>query len=250
MIWEVNSNNILEFSSQIIVLIKTGKISIKMILYLIDSFSKIRNKDIVLFADLYHKILDAFSCVIKPENDKLATLLFHKGFTFNNFTPYYEVDNILNIFSDDSPLHFIAWDKVDELKSKFPNLEIDETINFRFTPLDCACNFGSELCFNYLKNKGAQYSKDSAKLAIKGRNKNIFMQMIEDGQSFDNIINTALDYRNYEVAEYLKTKLGQKPDSLAESLHFGNYDIASYLISNGADINNIYILFLSISIII
>ena len=96
------------------------------------------------------------------------------------------------------------------------------------------------MCFIYLKNLGAQYTRYSERYAIQGGNINIFMQMIEDGKSFDNMINTALDYRNYEIAEYLKSNFGQTPDSIAESMYFGNYDIASYLLSNGEDINKIY----------
>ena len=70
------------------------------------------------------------------------------------------------------------------------------------------------------------------------------MQMIEEGKSFKKMINTALDYRNYEIAEYLKSNLGQTPDSLTESMYFGNYDIASYLFTNGANTNDIYIIVL------
>ena len=80
-----------------------------------------------------------------------------------------------------------------------------------------------------MKNLGANYTNKSEKYAVQGGNKEIFMQMIEDCKSFDNMINIALDYRNYEIAEYLKSNLGQTPDSIAESMHFGNYEIASYL---------------------
>ena len=85
---------------------------------------------------------------------------------------------------------------------------------------------------------------------MQGGNKEILMQMIEDGKSFDNMINTALDYRNYEIAEYLKSNLGQFPNSITECMHFGNFDVASYLISNGANINKVYNLFLFIFIVI
>ena len=101
-----------------------------------------------------------------------------------------------------------------------------------------------------MKNLGAQFTEYSEKYAVQGGNKIIFMQMIEDGKSFDNMINTALDYRNYEIAEFLKSNFGQSPHSIAESMHFGNYDIASYLLTNGEDINKLYNLFLLIFIIV
>ncbi|EAY19673.1 hypothetical protein TVAG_432690 [Trichomonas vaginalis G3] len=160
-------------------------------------------------------------------------------------------EEILNLYSKESPLYYIAWDKVDDLKNKFPDLDIN--INKRIndiTPLDCAIKYGLELCFNYLKNKGAWYSKNSDEYAAQSDNKNIFMRMIEDGKSFDNMISTALQFHNYEIAEYLQTNFGQSFDSIAESMYFGNYEIASYLFSNGADVNEIYILLLSIFIII
>ncbi|EAX77873.1 hypothetical protein TVAG_557640 [Trichomonas vaginalis G3] len=158
-------------------------------------------------------------------------------------------EDILNIYSTKSPLFYIACDKVDDLKDKFPKLDINEKIDYEFTPLDCSIKYGSELCFNYLKNLGARYTGYSEMYAVQGGNKIIFMQMIEDGISFDNMINTALDYHNYEIAEYLKSNFGQTFDSIAESMHFGNYDVASYLLSNGEDINKIYILFIFIFII-
>ncbi|EAY22591.1 hypothetical protein TVAG_036160 [Trichomonas vaginalis G3] len=73
--------------------------------------------------------------------------------------------------------------------------------------------------------------------------------MIEDGQSFNDLIDTAFEYHNYEIAEYLKSNCGQTFDSIAESMLFGNYDVASCLISNGADINQTCISFLLIFII-
>ncbi|EAY05195.1 hypothetical protein TVAG_058520 [Trichomonas vaginalis G3] len=249
IIWGVNCNNIIQISSQIIELITTHKIHIQMALYFIDIFSQIRVKEIKLFSELYQKILNAFSYIYKPQNNKLATLLHYQGFKFENFEPEIEEDEILNLYSKESPLYYIAWDKVDDLKSKFPNLDIDEEIN-KITPLDWAIKYGSELCFNYLKNLGAQYTTYSERYAVQGGNENIFMQMIEDGISFDKMINTALDYRNYEIAEYLKSNFRQTPDSIAESMYFCNYSVASCLISNGADINKNYNLFLFILIIV
>ena len=118
------------------------------------------------------------------------------------------------------------------------------------TPLDCAIKYGSELCFNYLRNMGTKYTGESSVFAVQGGNKNIFMQMIDDGQTFDKLINTALDYRRYEIAEYLKSNFGQIPNSIAECMYFGNFDIASYLLSNGSDINKFYNFFLFISFIV
>ncbi|EAY23659.1 hypothetical protein TVAG_119960 [Trichomonas vaginalis G3] len=243
IIWSVNSNNILQISSQIIELITTLKIPIQMALYLIDIFSQIRVKEIKLFSELYQKISNAFSYIRKPNNEKLAELL-----RYQNSAPTIEEEKILNLYSTESPLYYIAWDKVDELKSRFPNLDINKEIDMKFTPLDCAIKYGSELCFNYLKNLGAKYTDYSQKYALQGGNEKIFMQMIEDGQSFGGKINIALDYRNYEIADYLKSNFGQTFDSIAKSMHFGNYDIASYLLSNGGNINKIYNLFLFILI--
>ncbi|EAX93306.1 hypothetical protein TVAG_277110 [Trichomonas vaginalis G3] len=249
IIWGVNSNNTLQISSQIIEFITNNKISIQMAVYLIDVFSQIRVKDIKLFTELCQQILNKFSCLIKPENEKLTTLLYYKGFKFENYEPEMNEEEILNIYSTDSPLYYIALDKADDLKNKFPNLDINQEIN-EITPLDCAIKFGSVLCFNYLKNVGGKYTSNSEEYAVQCGNNEIFMQMIEDGKSFDNMINTALNYRNYEIAEFLKSNFGQSPHSIVESMHFGNYDIASYLLTNGEDINKLYNLFSFIFIII
>ncbi|EAY11313.1 hypothetical protein TVAG_344070 [Trichomonas vaginalis G3] len=249
IIFGVNSKNIEQITSQIMELITTHKISIKMALYLIDISSQILVKKTKLFAELYQKISNAFSYIYEPKSKRLATLLHYQGFKFENFKPEMKIGEILDLYSTESPLYYIAWDKVDDLKSKFPNLDINQEIN-EITPLDCAIKYGSELCFNYLKNLGAQYTKDSEEYAVQGGNKNIFMEMIEKGKSFNNMINIALKYRHYEIADYLKSNLGQTFDSIAESMHFGNYDVASYLLSNGGNINKIYHLFLFIFIIV
>ncbi|EAX87111.1 hypothetical protein TVAG_254650 [Trichomonas vaginalis G3] len=241
LIWDVNSENILQASSQIIDFINTNKIPIKMAIYLIDIISQLREKNIKLLADLYQAISNKFSCTIQPRNEKLTSLLHYRGFKFANFRPKMKEEDIINVYSIDSALHYIAYDKVDELKIKFPYLDIAREIN-EITPLDCAIKYGSELCFNYFKNLGAKYTDKSELYAVQGGNTNIFMQMIEDKKSFN--------YRQYEIAEYLKSNFRQNPDSIAESMFFGNYDVASYLLSNGGNINKLYIIFHIIFIII
>ncbi|EAY20089.1 hypothetical protein TVAG_365970 [Trichomonas vaginalis G3] len=153
-------------------------------------------------------------------------------------------EEILNLYPAESPLYYIAWDKVDDLKSKFPEFDINQTINNEITSLDCAIKYGSESCFNHLKKSGANYTNNSEKYAVQGGNQNIFKQMIEEGKTFDKMINTALDYHNFEIAGYLKSKFGQFPNSVTGSMNFGNFNIVSYLLSNGADINKIEILFI------
>ncbi|EAY14760.1 hypothetical protein TVAG_038680 [Trichomonas vaginalis G3] len=166
IIWGINSNNILQISSQVMDFIKEIKIPIQMALYLIDVFSSIREKEIKLFEELYEMISNEFSCIIKPENVKLATLLYHKGFRFEEFKPPMTEEDIINIYSKESPLYYIAWDKVDELKNKFSNLNFDKKIDGKITPFDCAIKYGSELCFNYMKNLGADYTKESSNYAV------------------------------------------------------------------------------------
>ncbi|EAX92128.1 hypothetical protein TVAG_224900 [Trichomonas vaginalis G3] len=245
-IWSVNSNNLLQVSSEIIDLIKNNKISVQLAFYLIDIFSTIRVKDIETFSEFYQKLSNEFSFIIKPKNDKLSSLLYYKGIKFENFEPKFTQEEILNLYSTDSPLYYISFDKVDDLKNKFPNLDLNHKINDEITPLDCSIKYGSELCFNYLKNMGADYTEKSAKFSVQGGNNNIFMQMIEDDESFDNMINTALNHHNYEIAEYLHSNFRQKPDSFTKSLYFGNYDVVSYLYSNGADFKEYYIFFISV----
>ncbi|EAX99561.1 hypothetical protein TVAG_104420 [Trichomonas vaginalis G3] len=252
-IWDVNANNILQISSQIISLIKNNKISIQMVLHLIDVFSILRVKNIQYYAELYQKISTEFSYNKCPKNDELSKMLYCKGFIAGDFNPcFYQAteEEILNIYDTESPLYYIAWDKVDELKIKFPNLDINKKIDYEITPLDCAIKYGSDLCFNYLKNMGAMYTEKSSKYAVMGVNINIFSQMIEDGQSFDKLINKALRYKNYKIAQYLKSNFGQHPNSIAKSMYFGNYDIAYYLLSNGANINDVYDFFLFLFIIV
>ncbi|EAX97508.1 hypothetical protein TVAG_429440 [Trichomonas vaginalis G3] len=250
IIWNINTNNITQSTKQIIELIKAQKIPAKMALYLIDTISTLRIKNIAEYAKIYQNISKEFSLTIKPENEDLATLLSYKGFNFKYFKPVKKEEDILNIYKKDSLLYFIAWDKIDDLKSKFPNLDANEKCD-GLTPLECACKFGSELCFKYLKNKGAEYTGNTAKYASEGGNKIIFSQMLNDGQSFKDLVDIALIHRNYELVNYLSTRFDQHPSSeIAKFLYYGNFDTASYLIQNGHNMNNKFILFLLISIIV
>ena len=61
IIWQVNSSNILQSSSKIIDLINSNKITVEMAFYLISFISKLRAKDIKLFAELYQKMSSTFS---------------------------------------------------------------------------------------------------------------------------------------------------------------------------------------------
>ncbi|EAY04750.1 hypothetical protein TVAG_288920 [Trichomonas vaginalis G3] len=170
IIWSVNSENIIQISSQIIELITNNKIPIQMATYLIDTFSQMRVKDIKIFTELYQLVSNEFSYIVKPENIRLATLLHYKGFKFENFEPKMTEEDVFNLYSTESPLYYIVWDKVDELKSKFSNLDINQKI-YETTPMDYAIIYGSELCFNYLKNLGAKYTNYSEEYAVQGGKK-------------------------------------------------------------------------------
>ena len=199
IIWEINSNNILQSSIEIIDYIKSNKISVQLTLHLISAVSEIRIKEISLFAEVYQKILNEFACMIIPTNKRLAALLFYKDVNFPNYKPKYDLESLTNIFSKESPLYYIAWDKVDELKSRYPNLNVNMKIRNDYVPtqpftfIDCACRFGSELCFNYLKNSGAEYTEYTPWYAIQGGNENIISQMIDEGITFDDLIQAALE---------------------------------------------------------
>ena len=102
-----------------------------------------------------------------------------------------------------------------------------------------------------MKDKGAKYTENTAKFASKDGNKIIFSQMLNDGQSFKGLIDIALIHRNYDLVNYLSTRFDQHPSSeIAKFLYYGNFDTASYLIQNGHNMNNKFILFLLISIIV
>ena len=65
------------------------------------------------------------------------------------------------------------------------------------------------------------------------------------------MINTALNYHNFEIAKYLRSNLGQVPDCrISDCMYYGNFDFASYLISNGADVNNEFNFYLFIYIVV
>ena len=68
--------------------------------------------------------------------------------------------------------------------------------------------------------------------------------MLQDGQSFESVLNVAMNFHNFEVAEILKSKYGQTTYSLADSFHFGNFDFVADLINKGANVNEIYEIFL------
>lgn len=215
IIWDLNSKNGIEISCKLNELIKSQKITIDIVLFIIDSFSILRKKEINLFTEFYLQMSNGVTSYIKPVNKRLKTLLHYKGLKFHNFEPKCSEEDILNLYDKESPLYYIAWDKVDELKSKFPDLDVDvaiknKNLDNKCTPLECACKYGSELCFFYFKNIGAEYTKCCAEYAVIGENFTIFDQMIDDEQNFDYMVNIALKYIIMKLQITLKRILNKK----------------------------------------
>ena len=248
IIWSINSNNILQVSSEIIELIQNNKITVQMVRNLLEKISYIRRKDINLFAELYVQLLNGCPQMVYTEHSNLSKLIYYKRHKSDKYNS--EVEEVLNLYPKDSPLYYIAWDKVDDLKTKFPNLDVNKNFHFSYSSLDCALEYGSELCFNYLRNLGAKYNQFSESYAVKGGNINIMSQMLEDGLSFYCMIDYALNYHNFEIAEYLRSNLGQYSHSISGCMNYGNFDFASYLLSNGADVDRGFNFFLFISIFV
>ena len=76
IIWDINSNNVLQQSLQIIELIKSNKIPINMVFHLVDIYSNLRWKDIGNFGEFSLKILNEFSCHYIFTNRRLRNLLY------------------------------------------------------------------------------------------------------------------------------------------------------------------------------
>ncbi|KAI5519933.1 protein ubiquitination, partial [Trichomonas vaginalis G3] len=126
ILWGVNSSNFSDSISQIADLIKTEKTPIKMALYLIDIFSNMRVKNIAIYAQIYKKLITDFSISVTPSNQRLETLI-STDFKFDGSEPQpKKIEEILDVYSKENPLYYITWDKVDELKSKFPNIDVNQ----------------------------------------------------------------------------------------------------------------------------
>ena len=243
LLWNLNSTNFEETSSKLFQMISSSQASPQNVLNLISKFSNFQEKRIVEYTRLYEMILKEFNLNLEPNSYILTSLLYYRGVIFDEyFRSCFSEERIIDIYPKDSPYYYIVWDKIDELKSKFKDLDPNFKYNKFFTPLEVACQFGSEECFTYLRSIGAKYTQKTSKYACGGRSTNIFYQMIRDNQKFDNLIGEALTYRNFEVADYLFTRFGQKPTSVTEFILNANYDVVSYIFVNGGDANEVYIL--------
>lgn len=105
-----------------------------------------------MYADIYGQILTKFKLNYLPENENIATILCSKGFKFSNFEPSIDLESLINLYKKESPFDLICNDKIDELQSKYPNLDVNMTEN-KLSLIDCACRHGSEKCFNFLRDK-------------------------------------------------------------------------------------------------
>ncbi|EAX97782.1 hypothetical protein TVAG_235940 [Trichomonas vaginalis G3] len=162
LIWGLNSENFDQYTDQIINLIKTQNVPPQMAFHFINIVAEFKSKQISLYSDLYQRILNEFSLNIKPDCSQLAILLYDKGFhDFLSEPPTSEeIHKILNPYEENTVNFYIASDRVDMIEPKFSDIPLNGK-KMKDPPLDVAIINGSELCFNYFRNKGAKYTDSS-----------------------------------------------------------------------------------------
>ena len=168
--------------------------------------------------------------------------------------------------------YVLKFDKVDELdqhikiaKSSTKGWDANQVIKFfplepstfarnDLTLLQYCAFFGSEKCFNFLLENGADikmtFNKKRTILdyAIDGLNKNIFETVIKEDFPLIMSLKTAAQFRNYDAFEYIYNKCKSDDESFKLSMKHvmkicaksGNFRTLVYCMKNGHDPNEKY----------
>lgn len=142
-----------------------------------------------------------------------------------------------NCYTFEGVFHSVACDNLDDLQNKVEFESIDINQNEKDQSLiDIACMNGSEMCFKYLKLKGAKISYDTTIYAIQGGNKNIVFSLFNDKffEITSEHLRTALKYHHNDIFDWLLETKGSTGNlDVCECFYYGNLKGFLFLLENG-----------------
>ena len=82
---------------------------------------------------------------------------------------------------------------------------------YRISLIDFCCFFGSLKCFKYLLLNKCEVTKETLKYSIAGGNQEIINILKEKGHSFEECLETSVEYHRYELTNWLNENYKCKP---------------------------------------
>ena len=140
-------------------------------------------------------------------------------------------------YNKNSLLYAIIFDDIEQLRYLFSNDKVDvNQIIAGKTILECCTFFGSEHCFRFLRNNGAQITKDCANMSFHGRNSSVISECIH----YEKPTQEAMDYtvltHSVDQSLFLRNNFDLSLD-IYPIITYNNFYL--YLILLQEDISNI-----------
>ena len=104
--------------------------------------------------------------------------------------------------------------------------------------LDFCCLFGSLKCFMYLLINQIEITDKTKRYAISGGNQQIIAILCQNGQSFDDYLETSIKYHRYELTKWLLANYKCPPISLLKCIQYYNIDSFLYFLAEGYSLDS------------
>ena len=105
--------------------------------------------------------------------------------------------------------------------------------------IDVCCLFGSLKCFKYLLLNKCEITWKTLKYSITGANKEIINTFKEKGHSFEECLETSVQYHRYELTNWLNEKYKCEPISLPKCIEYYNLFAFFYYLQQGRTLDHV-----------
>ena len=113
------------------------------------------------------------------------------------------------------------------------------SITLSISLIDFCCFFGSLKCFKYLLLNKCYITEKTLKYSIAGGNQEIINILKEKGHSFEECLETSVEYHRYELTKWLNENYKCKPVSLPKCIEYYNIDAFLYFLDHGHPLDEI-----------
>lgn len=250
------------------ILIRKYKLHFQSILCCIDKASQYNKSHIKDYWKLFTLLFEKHQIHLKKERfsemfQNLIIKTHQTNWECKEDISCKSIDDILNIYPDDSLLKIILFDDVEKLKSKIDEIDINKRIkdqNIKYKPIEWCCYYGSHDCFFYLLSLNAEITEKCLEFSIIGKNKEIIEECLKTQQMNNEGFKNTIISHNYEMTMYMIDNFKFKIEDIVEFYNlkifihvlnerdlfdecllacpvFGLPQIAEFCIMNGADVN-------------
>lgn len=247
LIWNINEQNYYQSRQKLANIIRDHKNIVVWVLKCIDYISMKREKQYRQLVELYIYISRGFSININVKNQDFAVLLNYYGLIYEIEENSRKPQEILNIVPPQTVYHAIVWDNIQQMYLYYtahfgPNTKYIDRNEKPIDLIDLSIKYNSINCFKFLILNYAKLTTDSVKYSIASGNFEIMKILEQKGGDFSFNLTTAVENHRNDIADWLINNYKCEQISVPQCLSCFNLKSSLFLIENGFDVNEKYII--------